>query len=485
MFVRDDIMKESIQQLDYLFTPRSVAVIGASNNPSKWSFDTFRCVLKGQENFRVYPINKRDKEVFGVKAYENISQVPEPVDFAVMVIPPQFTPEAMKDCGEKGVKAVLMISAGFKEAGVEGAQLQEEVVSIARQYSIRIVGPNCNGHFDTHSGLHTLGLAPLKGQIALVSQSGNFGGHIVSEGREKGIGFSKYVSSGNEADVTIEDYIEYLAEDDQTQIICAYVEGFKDARRFFKLARETTRKKPIILMKVGRTEEGAQAAMSHTASLSGSDAVHDAALQQCGVIRVDKVGDMIDIASALIRQPIPKGNRVGIVTIGGGFGVVATDACRRLGLEIPNLSDKTIQRLNTLLPPRWSHGNPVDMTAVSDTSYSCIGALLKDEEIDAVMAIGCMGFVPGIPEGLPKKLEVKLQEHNKMMMEGELSLLSGLVERIDKRGKPLIITAVSKTDDALVLKELARQGFYTYQTPEAGAQVLAYLAKYSRYLSQD
>jgi len=477
-------MKKTIQKLDYLFSPRSVAVIGASNNPSKWGFGTIRNVLKGINNFRVYPINKKEKEIFGLKAYGKVTEIQEPVDFAVMVIPPQFTPEAMRDCGEKGVKSVLMISAGFKETGREGAELQDEVFSIARQFGIRVVGPNCDGHFNTESKLNTVGFdQAITGSVAVVSQSGNFGGHIIGEGTEKGIGFSKYVSSGNEADLTIEDYIEYLAEDDQTKIICAYVEGLKDARRFFELAKITTRKKPIILMKVGRSEEGAQAAMSHTASLSGSDAVHDAALQQCGVIRVDKVEHMIDIASALIRQPIPHGNRVGIVTIGGGFGVVATDACRRLGLEIPPLTDATVEKLNSLLPSRWSHGNPVDMTAVSYNAYACIGTLLKDENIDAVMAIGCMGYVPSVPPGLPEKLERELKAYNKEMMEGELSLLGGLVERIDKREKPLIITAVSKTDDALVLKELANQGFYTYKTPEAAAQVIAYLAKYSRFLS--
>ena len=272
--------------------------------------------------------------------------VPGPVDLAVFVIPPQAVPGAMRECVQKGVRAAVVISAGFRETGEPGATLERELLEVARQGGIRFVGPNCNGHFNTAANLHTTGGGSRPGPLGLVSQSGNFGGHILGRGADRGIGFTKYVSSGNEADLHLEDYIEYLDQDDETRIILAYIEGLKEGRRFFELAKETTKKKPIIVMKVGRTDEGASAAHSHTGSLSGSDVIHEAAFRQSGVIRVDEVDDLFDIALALLRQPLPRGRRVGILTGGGGFGVVATDACRRMGLEIPMLTDEAIQTMS-------------------------------------------------------------------------------------------------------------------------------------------
>lgn len=473
------------RQLDRLFSPSSVAVIGASNTPGKWGFGVFDRTLRTTSAMRVYPINPGAQDVLGVKAYKSVMEVPEPVDLAVIVIPPQAVPAAMDDCVRKGVKAAVIISAGFKEIGGEGAELEEQVVGIARRGGIRFVGPNCNGHFNTAVDFHTTGAVDTKkGPLALVSQSGNFGGYILQRGTARGIGFSKYVSTGNEADLHLEDYIEYFAEDENTKVIGAYVEGLRNGRRFLELAKRITKHKPIIIMKVGRTEEGSQAAQSHTGALSGSDREYDAAFRQFGVIRVDEVDDLFDVALALFRQPLPRGNRVGILTTGGGFGVVATDACRRLGLEIPPLTTETIETLSKYLPPRWPHANPVDMTGDMMGSYPSLGTLLKAENIDAVLGVSCVGLPSRDMDRYSGAAKDKVREYNQRMIEGELSLVDGLIERVDRYSKPLIITASANREESEAIAKLERNGIYGYPTLEKGAKVLSYLVRYSEYLRE-
>ena len=471
--------------LETLFSPQSVAVIGASDSFRKWGFGVFSRLLKGGGPYRIYPVNRNAAEVLGIKAYPRVSDIPDEVELAVLVIPPPFVPEAMNDCVRKGVKTALVITAGFRETGPDGAALETEMLRIARQGGIRVVGPNCNGHFHTAARLFTTGGLDINpGPISLISQSGNFGGFIVSQGTQKGIGFDKYVSSGNEADLTFEDYLEYLGEDTGTRIICGYVEGFKDGKRFFRLAKEISRKKPIIILKAGRTPEGAGAARSHTGSLSGSAPIHDAVFRQTGVIQVEKVDEMLDVASALIRQPLPKGKRVGIVTAGGGFGVVAADACRRLGLEVPTLSEETIERLDRFMESRWSHSNPVDMAGDAYLSTPTLGTMLKSNDVDAVLAVSCLGFVSSSPDSVPKQYRQEFVQYQQETVEGEKGLMEGLIQRVDKYQKPLIVAAVSDPARSGAIAQLIANGIYPYRTPEDGARVLAYLVNYADYLGQ-
>jgi len=475
----------SLKNLDCLFTPRSVAVIGASEGFAKWGFAIFNQVLMGKGKYEIYPVNKNTGEVLGVKAYPKITDVPGDVDLAVLVIPPEHVPTAMADCVEKGVKAALVITAGFREIGQEGAALESEMIRAAKRGGIRLVGPNCNGHFDTTSRLFTTGPREIKsGPISLVSQSGNFGGFIVYQAVERGIGFSKYVSSGNEADLTIEDYLEYLGRDEKTRIICAYVEGLKDGKRFFRVAKEITKKKPIIMMKAGKTPEGASAVMSHTGSLSGSARIHDAALQQAGVITVERVDQMLDVASALIRQPLPRGRRVGIVTAGGGFGVVAADACRDLGLEIPPLSKETIESLSRFMQPRWSHANPVDMAGDPHLSIPTLGTMLKTDDVDAVLAVSCLGYMPQPLDEIAANVRKKLVQFQRQMVEGEKAFMNGLIERIERYDKPMIVAAVGNPKRAEAIAKLIDNDIYPYRTPEDGARVIAYMVKYGEYLKR-
>ena len=478
-------MEQSVaRQLEHLFSPKSVAVIGASNSPGKWGYNIFNRTVRTSSDIEVYPINPNAEDVLGVKAYRSVTEVPGPLDLAVVVIPPGAVAAAMEDCVRKGVKAAVIITAGFKETGQEGAELEEQVVEIARQGGIRFAGPNCNGHFNTAADFFTTGGSGKKGPLALVSQSGNFGGHILQRGAARGIGFSKYVSSGNEADLHLEDYIEYFAEDEQTRVIGAYIEGLRDGRRFLELAKKITKKKPIIVMKVGRTAEGRQAAQSHTGALAGSDEIYDAAFRQSGVIRVDEVDDLFDVALALLHQPLPGGRRVGILTIGGGFGVVATDACRKLGLEIPPLTEETVRTLSKYLPSRWSHANPVDMAGDTMGSYPSLGTLLKADNIDAVLGVGCVGLPS---RGLGRAGDVasdRAREYNRQMVEGELNLVDGLVERVDRYHKPLILTSSSSREISAAIARLEDNGIFGYPTPETGARVLSHLVRYSEYVRE-
>jgi acyl-CoA synthetase (NDP forming) len=476
-----------VHQLKSVFDPDSVAVIGASSSPGKWGFGVFSRLLLSRAERKLYPVNRQAPEVLGVKAYPDLDSIPGPVELAVIAVPPPAVPQVMREAARKGVRAAVIITAGFGETGDEGKALESEVLATAHDAGIRFVGPNCMGHFSTATNMFTTGGDRTRaGPIACISQSGNFGGYMLERGYEMGVGFSKFVSTGNEADLHFEDYVEYLAADDQTKVITGYVEGLREPRRFFSLAREVTRHKPIVLIKVGRTSEGAKAAWSHTAALSGEDAVYDAALRQCGVIRVDEVDEMFDVAIALIGQPRPKGRRVGILTGGGGFGVVATDACVKLGLEVPPLLPETIEMLNKRLPDRWSHANPVDMAGVNDISYYSMGTLLKAENIDAVLGVSCVGYPADVgPSDLPMPNIEQIRRQVEIMVNGEVDLVDGLLERVRRHGKPLILAHSPAGDRSPALRKLKENNVFVYPSPERAARVLSRLVQYGEYLAGD
>ncbi len=482
------------QELEYLFNARSVAVVGASNTPGKWGFNIINRLLASNCQRKIYAINRSTSEVRGLKTYQKVTEVPEPIDLVVIAVPFPYVPEVMQDCVEKGVKAAVVISAGLGEKGGEGIKVEQEIVRVARSGGIRFVGPNCMGHFNTASDLYTTGFIPpvRKGSVGLIAQSGAFAIDIVGRGLDMGVGFSKLVGSGNEADLHLEDYLEYLAGDEETKVITAYIEGLREGRRFLKLAKEITRRKPIVVMKVGRTSIGSKAARSHTGALSGSDAVYDVAFEQAGVIRVNEVEELFDVATALVRQPLPKGRRVGMLCGGGGQAVIATDACQRLGLEIASLSQATIQRLNSILPARWPHANPVDMVAAEDfVTYRCLWPLIEDENVDAVLAVGCIGVIGAWRERInqipvPPEVRERILERLSSREEEELASLDLTFERIDEYHKPLIISLA--VDEAVrvsaVFKKLQGNGLSIYSTSERAVKVLAHLVWYGEYLSQ-
>jgi len=316
--------------------------------------------------------------------------LPETVDFVAIVVPYPDVPEIIQQCVARGIKAGLIITAGLGETGEDGKKLEQEIVRTALDGGMRLVGPNCMGHFNTSNNFSTLrmGIPIKRGGVGVISQSGGFAMHILMSGLEAGAGFSKFVSVGNEADLHFEDFLEYLANDTETRVITGYIEGLRKGREFFRLASEITKRKPMVVVKVGKTPAGAKAARSHTSAIAGADEIYEAMFKQSGVIRVNEVDELFDIASALLRQPLPRGNRVGILTGGGGFGCVTSDACEKLGLDVAPLSPYTIEKLNKVLPDRWPHANPVDTVASGNVTYPCIWPLLEDENLDALLVIG-------------------------------------------------------------------------------------------------
>jgi acyl-CoA synthetase (NDP forming) len=363
------------------------------------------------------------------------------------------------------------------------------VVNIARRGGVRIVGPNCMGHFDAYSGFFTLPYKiPVKsGSVSIITQSGNSGVAMLSMLSRMGLGISKYVSSGNEADLHFEDYLEYVGGDERTKVVLGYVEGLREGRRFLSLAREITRKKPVVILKAGRSNDGAKAARSHTGALAGADEITAAAFRQAGVIRVASVNDLVDAALAFEGNPLPQGRRVALLSMGGGLGVISTDALRSHGLEMARFSPRTMEKLDAVLSNRWSRGNPVD-PAGDPVSYPCIWPLLEDENVDAVMVVGGIGVVGGLATLLP--VHPSLQDDYARMMQGaereEMENLDRLVEQRARHGKPVVIARTVSgavvEETSKVAEKMQRELLTPYPSPERAAAALARLVEYGEYV---
>jgi len=377
--------------LEAFFRPSSVAVIGASRDPEKLGYAVLSNLKEGGFKGALYPINPKADEILGLKAYPSILDVPGPVDLAVIVIPYPFVPAVLEQCGQKGVPAVVVISAGFREAGREGLEREQELIEIARRYNIRLVGPNCLGVIDTATPLNATFAAgmPPAGPMAFMSQSGALGTAVLDMALAGRIGFSRFVSLGNKADVDEIDLLEAWEDDPDSRVILIYVEGLKDGQRFMEVARRVTRKKPVVAVKSGVTRAGSRAVSSHTGSLAGSEAAYRAAFRQAGVIRAGSMERLFDYARAFAYQPLPAGDRVAIVTNAGGPGILATDALEHAGLRLARLKSETIEALMADLPSAASAANPVDVLgdALADRYEHALRLVLADPGVDAVIVI--------------------------------------------------------------------------------------------------
>ncbi len=384
------------------FKPSSVAVVGASAKKGKVGNVVLNNIIYGSEEnerngvvggFRgnIYPINPKADEISGLKAYDSIIKVPSEVDMAVMCIPPDTVLDAMEDCGKKGIKSIVIITAGFSEMGSSGQELEKKVLRSAEKYGIRIIGPNCLGIISPFCDLNaTFGDAvPKRGPISFVSQSGALCTSVIQYSFEEYLGFSNFVSIGNKADVDDADLIEYFHQDPNTKCIMLYIESLKDARKFFETARKVVKDKPIVAFKSGYTEEGAKATSSHTGSIAGSDAAYEAAFKQSGVIRAKTMSELFDASRALAYQPVPKGENLAILTNAGGPGVLAADYAYSLGMKLAELENDTIEKLNKICPPNWSHRNPVDIIGDSTAQRydDALKILMNAKEIDAVVLL--------------------------------------------------------------------------------------------------
>jgi acetyltransferase len=357
-----DIWKARSHPLAPIFLPRSVAVVGATEREGSVGRTVLWNLISHPFGGTVYPVNPKRHQVLGIRAYERLSALPEPVDLAIIAIPAAGVPAVIQECVEAGVKGAIVLSAGFKEIGPEGLALEKTIQQAARG-KLRLIGPNCLGIQNPHTGLNATFAAQMArpGNVGFISQSGALCTSILDWSLRENVGFSAFISLGSMLDVGWGDLIDYLGEDPHTHSIVLYMESIGDARSFLSAAREVALSKPIIVIKAGRTQAAAQAAASHTGSLTGSDAVLDAAFRRCGVLRVDRIEDLFDMAEVLAKQPRPQGPHLTILTNAGGPGVLATDALIRAGGSLAQLSPQTLEQLNQILPPHWSHSNPIDI----------------------------------------------------------------------------------------------------------------------------
>lgn len=375
------------------FSPASVAVIGASTNPEKLGHAVLKNLVEGgfAGRGRVYPINPKASEILGQRAYPSVQEVPDTIDLAVIVIPYPHVPEALRTCGEKGIPAAIVISAGFREAGREGLERELELIQIARQYNLRLIGPNCLGVIDTFTPLNASFAAgtPPKGPMAFMSQSGALGTAVLDIALAGRLGLSKFVSLGNKADVEEIDLLQAWQDDPDTRVILIYSEGISNGQRFIEVARKVTLKKPVVAIKSGVTQAGSRAVSSHTGSLAGSEQAYQAAFRQAGVLRADSMQSLFDIALALGYQPLLRGDRIAIVTNAGGPGILATDALERAGLRLARFKTETMTSLQQYLPDAASAANPVDVLgdARADRYRFALEKVIADPNVDGLLVL--------------------------------------------------------------------------------------------------
>ena len=377
--------------LDKIFNPKSVAIIGASDVEGSVGYAIVKNFAQMGFTGKVYFVNIRKPEILGTKTYPTVDQISEPIDLAMIATPAKTVPDVLEECGKAKVKGVIIVSAGFKETGPEGKVLEEKCVELAKKYGIRIIGPNCIGVIRPRNNLNAtfLDKMPKQGNIAFLSQSGALGSAILEWAIHENIGFSNFVSVGSMIDVDFGDLIDFFGSDPKTKSILMYIEGITEARKFMSAARHFARTKPIIVVKSGKFSESAKAAASHTGSLSGEDGIYDAAFKRAGVVRVNEIEDLFNAAEVLGTQPLPKGPRLAIITNAGGPGVMTTDALIAKGGKLAKLSQKSIDSLNAILPPFWSHGNPIDVLgdAKSERYRAAVEACLNDENIDGIVIL--------------------------------------------------------------------------------------------------
>ena len=486
-------MSNSIQHsnIEKLLYPQSVAVAGASANPDKFGHRVLFNIVHNGYKGKVYPVNPREREVLGLEALPSIADIPGEVDMAVITVPSAGVKQVMQDCIRKGVKAVVIITAGFSESGPEGAAMEAEIGDLARGAGIALAGPNCVGIINTHTGLycHMMPFYPSRGPIAIVAQSGSVADMIASRLGDHGLGTSHLISAGNEAVLRVADYFDYLATDDSVTAVLAYIEGIRDGRHFLQAARKLTARKPLIVLKAGGTAAGARAALSHTAALAGDERIIDSLLHQAGAIRVDDMDAMVDTVSAFNGQPLPRGNRVGIIAPGGGWGVMVADACERRGLDVAPLDRVTLDKLDSFLPPTWSHGNPVDTVAgIKGHAVEMVQALLESPALDGLIVLGVVGGMQSIWKyiGVDGGGKITTDGFARGVIDQFDSYYREMMKLKDRFGKPVAVTFILPIKTEEIIREASRLTRETGTTCHISATqaVRAYsaLSGYAEYL---
>ena len=457
------------QSLSFL-NPNSVAIIGASKDPTKRGFRAIQTLLQEKFAGAIFPINPKETDILGLPCHPDLDSVPQQIDLALICTPARSLPAMVRACGEKGVKGAVVLAGGFSEGGDEGTKLEQEMVAVAREFGVRLVGPNTSGMFNTHKACNLVGFSDLQpGGIGILSQSGNMALSLVTEGQINGhMGFSTYIGVGNEADLQFHEYLDYFSDDEQTKVVIAYVEGLKNGQAFLESARRACRIKPVVLYKSGRTEVGQNTAKSHTGALAGSYGVARGALQQAGVTVVSQSDQILSVAEALALLPAPPSKRIAILADGGGHATIAADALTEQDMLLPRLSQKTRERLAAILPPAAALANPVDVAGGTDSNpevfADCAEAILDDPNVDALLVVGLFGGYA-----------IRFSETLGPIENHTASRLGGMIERF---GKPIILQSLYAPMRTESLVTLRAAGVPVHESVERAVRCLVSLAEY-------
>ncbi len=465
--------------LEAVFSPDSVAIIGASDDIRKWGGSALRNILDGGYDGTIYPVNPRGGVFFGLQAYPSLADLPEAPDLALLAVGSAQVKGVLEECGRRGVRAAVVLTAGFSETGADGAAQEQELAEIAATHGITLIGPNCVGLVASEKSLHATGMValhPPAGKLSFISQSGSMGPMVINICERRGIGVNHFVSVGNEAMVSAFDVLDYLRNDPATVCVTLYLEGIDDGRHFLEAARRTTARKPMVVLRGGLTEFGGKAAASHTGALAGSAAVFQAAARQAGVITCGTTQDLVDLGACLAYLPLPVGRRVAVITNGGGPGVLAADEVALNHLELAELTPDTVSALSEILPPFWSKRNPLDLVAAGfgDVGLRALELVTRAETVDAVLALNFLG-VPSTAEAREKLANGEYEGFTAW----ERTLLERTVQLMEETGKPIV-----HVPDHPVHGLVPGGDMYTpvvLGSPRAGAQALAQMAWYADY----
>lgn len=470
--------------MDAIFHPKNVAIIGASKSIMKWGTIIMANLVSGGFKGKIYPINLTQRHILGIPAYKSLDLLPEPADMVFICLPAKTTPKFVEICGEAKARTVVLIAGGFSEIGPDGVILESKIKKIASKYSnLNIIGPNTMGVCNPSINMYALmpPVAPKKGTIAFISQSGNLGTQMMAFGETQHIGFSKFVSSGNELALRTEDFIEYFGQDPETKVILCYIEAIRDTKKFIQVAKEVSLKKPIIIYKSGKYKEGARAAQSHTGALAGSYELYQAIFKQCGIIEAINTIEMIDYAKAFSRLPPLQGDRIGILSWGGGWAVITADKVIDAGLKVPPLPKETIQKLDAILPPFWSRNNPIDLVgSLNRRSHVKSLEYLYESGMDGIIALGVVtggAFNVEKYRIFVKKYIEEMQIFKDEFDKSDIRFLKKIKNLMNRYQKPIII--VTLVENELVTGD----DFVIYSMPEQATQALKKLYDYYQYRS--
>jgi len=481
-----------------LFYPKSVAVVGASAQIGKWGYSLMVNTVSGGFEGKIYPVNPKGGRIAGRHVYRSVMEIPDPIDLAAVTVPAEKVLELIPEFRQKGIRNMLLITSGFSEIGEKGRQLEDELVQAARRSDILILGPNTMGICNPHINLYCAGspVMPLPGSTAMVAQSGNMGIQLLAFAEQQGIGIRGFCGSGNEAMMTIEDYLEGFEVDALTRTVILYIESVKNGRRFFESALRVGKKKPIVLLKGGRSPAGNRAAASHTGAMASDIKLFDAVCRQAGIVTAEKPMDLLDLAAAFSSLPLPKGNRAAIMTLGGGWGVVTADLCAEYGLDVPDLTPELIARMDRMLPSYWSRSNPVDLVGDRDPSIpiKILEALLQWDGCDAVINLGILGrrivvrrFGESVLKADPDYSVETINMINQQFVEFEHDYLRHIADLMDRHQKPIFGVSLLPDEKNQTIYRVNEGGFkgVFYPTPERAVKAFAKMVEYHRFLERN